>query len=135
MNTAKTATFEPCGAISASIQPPGSKSLTNRAIVCAALAKGQSRLTGVLDSEDTQVMVEAWRELGLELTHDKESRTLEVVGCGGSPPKREADLFVANSGTTIRFSVRGAERLWWQISTLWSRAHALSTDWRSAGFP
>lgn len=103
MTTATSATFEPCGSIAASIRPPGSKSLTNRAIVCAALASGRSRLSGVLDSEDTQVMVEAWRQLGLELTHDKALRILDVVGCGGKIPKPAADLYVANSGTTIRF--------------------------------
>jgi 3-phosphoshikimate 1-carboxyvinyltransferase len=103
MTIATSATFEPCGPISASIRPPGSKSLTNRAIVCAALAEGKSRLQGVLDSEDTQVMVAAWRQLGLELTHDRETQTLGVVGCGGKILKPEADLYVANSGTTIRF--------------------------------
>lgn len=95
--------LSPGPAVDAEIRPPGSKSLTNRALVCAALAHGTSRLTGVLDSEDTQVMVKAWQQLGLDLRHDVSASTLEVVGCGGDLPITEADIYVANSGTTIRF--------------------------------
>ncbi len=90
-------------AIRASIRPPGSKSITNRAIICAALAAGRSELSGVLDSEDTSVMIAAWQQLGLQLVHDKTKQTLTVEGGGGRTPVQEADLFVANSGTTIRF--------------------------------
>ena len=90
-------------AIRASIRPPGSKSITNRAIVCAALAAGQSELSGVLDSEDTSVMIEAWKHLGLHILHDKSKQTLVIDGGGGMTPVNDAELFVANSGTTIRF--------------------------------
>ena len=89
--------------IRARIRPPGSKSITNRAIVCAALAVGRSELSGVLDSEDTTVMIEAWQQLGLHVAHDKAAQSLVVDGGGGKTPIKEADLFVANSGTTIRF--------------------------------
>lgn len=85
------------------ITPPGSKSITNRAIVCAALADGESRLSGVLDSEDTHVMIAAWQQVGVEIEHDVASRQLRIVGCGGQLPQRPAELFVGNSGTTIRF--------------------------------
>ncbi len=85
------------------MRPPGSKSITNRAIVCAALARGTSHLSGVLDSEDTEVMIEAWRRLGLQLHHDRQQNSLVIVGGGGKNPVETADLFVANSGTTIRF--------------------------------
>lgn len=91
------------GPIRASIRPPGSKSITNRAIVCAALASGRSELTGVLDSEDTSVMIEAWKHLGLHLVHDKATHTLVINGGAGKTPAKEAELFVANSGTTVRF--------------------------------
>ena len=91
------------GQVDAAIRPPGSKSITNRAIVCAALAEGHSRLCGVLDSEDTQVMIEAWRRLGIDLRHDPAQATLEIRGCGGTLPVDRAELFIANSGTTIRF--------------------------------
>ncbi len=89
--------------IRASIRPPGSKSITNRAIICAALAVGRSELSGVLDSEDTSVMIEAWQHLGLHALHDKVKQTLVIDGGGGKTPIEEAELFVANSGTTIRF--------------------------------
>ncbi|REK05995.1 MAG: 3-phosphoshikimate 1-carboxyvinyltransferase [Planctomycetota bacterium] len=85
----------------AGVRPPGSKSLTNRALVCAALAAGQSRLTGVLDSEDTRVMLDALAALGIEV--GREGDTAEVVGCGGKLPARTADLYIANSGTSVRF--------------------------------
>lgn len=93
----------PCSPVDSAIRPPGSKSITNRAIICAALARGTSTLTGVLDSEDTQVMIAAWKQLGLEIDHDKAEATLRIEGCGGNIPKSEAEIFVANSGTTIRF--------------------------------
>ncbi len=85
------------------IKPPGSKSITNRALACAALADGVSQLTGALDSEDTRVMIAALGQLGIEVeSHDNGSR-LAVHGAGGQIPAMEADLFCANSGTTIRF--------------------------------
>ncbi|MBC7353098.1 MAG: 3-phosphoshikimate 1-carboxyvinyltransferase [Thermogutta sp.] len=91
------------GPVDAVVQPPGSKSITNRALVCAALAEGESLLTGVLDSEDTQVMMEALRRLGVRVEHDPERREARVVGCGGKIPARSADLYLANSGTSLRF--------------------------------
>ena len=124
--------IQPAGPIYGSIRPPGSKSLTNRALVCAALAEGESVLIGALDSEDTRVMIEALRQLGILVEHDDKSlirphpnplraptgtmrsmvgwsgegtvgRTIRVIGCNGRPPAKEANLFAANSGTTIRF--------------------------------
>lgn len=85
------------------VRVPGSKSLTNRALIVAAFAKGHSTLTGALDSEDTQVMGESLRRLGIGVKHVTEEATILVQGCDGSIPKREADLFVANSGTSLRF--------------------------------
>ena len=92
-----------CPPVDASIRPPGSKSITNRAIVCAALASGTSHLSGVLDSEDTQVMMGAWRQVGLRLSHDPADHTLTIDGCAGTVPTERADIFVGNSGTTVRF--------------------------------
>jgi 3-phosphoshikimate 1-carboxyvinyltransferase len=85
------------------VRVPGSKSLTNRALVVAALADGPSTLSGALDSEDTRVMVEALRRLGVGLEHDPAAATIAVRGCGGRIPAAEAELYVANSGTTLRF--------------------------------
>lgn len=91
------------GAVSGSIRPPGSKSITNRALVCAALAEGPSTLRGALDSEDTQVMIAALRQLGIAVEAIDGGRTLLVTGCGGAIPATSADLFIANSGTSMRF--------------------------------
>ena len=86
-----------------SIRPPGSKSITNRAMVCAALAGGASTLSGVLDSEDTRVMADCLGRLGIRVDADWPGRTATVVGFGGRLPADSADLHVGNSGTTIRF--------------------------------
>jgi 5-enolpyruvylshikimate-3-phosphate synthase len=72
-------------------------------LICAAMAKGKSILSGVLDSEDTCVMVDASRVLGLELDWNKDSKTLAITGCDGRPPRPSGALHIANSGTTIRF--------------------------------
>ena len=93
----------PTGPLRASIRPPGSKSITNRALVCAALAEGESTLTGALDSEDTRLMIEALGQLGLKVSHDPASGTVGIGGCGGRIPSQRADLAVGNSGTTVRF--------------------------------
>ncbi len=92
-----------CGPVVGTIRPPGSKSITNRALVCAALAGGESELIGALDSEDTQVMVAAWKQLGIRVDRSPDGETLRVEGCGGKIPARSADSFLANSGTSIRF--------------------------------
>ena len=86
-----------------SIRPPGSKSITNRAFVCAALATGESTLSGALDSQDTRVMAEGLSRLGVGVEPDWESGTIRVRGCGGTIPAADATLDCAASGTTIRF--------------------------------
>lgn len=85
------------------IRPPGSKSITNRALVCAALAEGTSTLTGALDSEDTRVMIDSLGRLGIGVESRDQGQTLIIHGCGGNIPAASANLFVGNSGTTIRF--------------------------------
>lgn len=86
------------------VRPPGSKSLTNRALVVAALARGRSTLTGVLDSDDTRVMVDSLKRLGVNLHHNVAAATIEIEGAGAKGfPATEADLYVANSGTSLRF--------------------------------
>ncbi|MEM8495771.1 MAG: 3-phosphoshikimate 1-carboxyvinyltransferase [Planctomycetota bacterium] len=95
--------IQPTGAFDFSIRVPGSKSLTNRALVLAALAKGESVLTGVLFADDTKVMIEALGELGYTLEVDEDQHTVTVQGDKGGPPAREASLHLGNSGTSIRF--------------------------------
>jgi 3-phosphoshikimate 1-carboxyvinyltransferase len=94
--------------IRAIVRPPGSKSITNRALIVAALAEGSSRLTGALDSQDTRVMIESLRRLGLRLAHDPAAQTIEIDGCAGRPPAETADLWLENSGTSIRFLTAAA---------------------------
>jgi len=91
------------GPIVGSVRPPGSKSITNRALVCAALAESESTLTGALDSEDTQVMIAALQKVGVGVEGHHSGRTLKVRGCSGKLPAAGAELFVANSGTSMRF--------------------------------
>ena len=91
------------GPVNGSIRPPGSKSITNRALICAALADGASTLTGALESEDTHVMIAALQQLGIAVDVSDRGRTLRVAGCGGKIPAKSAELFIANSGTSMRF--------------------------------
>jgi 3-phosphoshikimate 1-carboxyvinyltransferase len=84
---------------------PGSRSITNRALVCAALADGTSTLTGVLDSDDTRAMLGCLTSLGIPW-RDTGADRIEVDGCGGAvPPAPEggAVLHTRLSGTTSRF--------------------------------
>ncbi len=87
----------------ASITPPGSKSITNRALILAALARGKSALSNILLADDTRVMVEALEELGFEIEINRTQKTLNIGGRGGVIPVAAAKLFCGNSGTTIRF--------------------------------
>lgn len=89
----------------ATIRVPGSKSITNRALVLAALSESGCTLHGALRSEDTEVMVEALRVLGFGVETDWEHDTIRVTRPSGDRiiPAREANLFVGNSGTSMRF--------------------------------
>ena len=89
--------------VNASITPPGSKSLTNRALMIAAMTTGKSMLTGALDSDDTIAMLDSLQRLGVEASHDVTSATMTVEGVGGDFPNKTAELFIGNSGTSIRF--------------------------------
>jgi 3-phosphoshikimate 1-carboxyvinyltransferase len=85
------------------VSVPGSKSLTNRAMLLAALSDGPVTLTGALLSEDTEIMAEALRRLGFAVEEDEESRRVRVEGRGGDIPATDADLFVGLAGTAARF--------------------------------
>jgi 3-phosphoshikimate 1-carboxyvinyltransferase len=91
------------GPVQGSICPPGSKSLTNRALIIAALAEGKSCLSGVLDSQDTQVMMESLKRLNFPLSFSEEDSKIEITGYGGAINSQQADLELENSGTSIRF--------------------------------
>jgi 3-phosphoshikimate 1-carboxyvinyltransferase len=89
----------------ATVRVPGSKSITNRALLVAALAEGESVLDGALFSDDTRYMADALRRLGVEVETDETRARCRVVGRGKTWPVREAELFVGNAGTAMRFLV------------------------------
>lgn len=86
-----------------SIRVPGSKSITNRALPIAALADGETTLTGALFSDDTRYMAAALNQLGVRVSSDPAAQSFTVVGAGGSIPAEGAELFLGNSGTSVRF--------------------------------
>jgi len=83
------------------VSPPGSKSITNRALLLAALANGTSRLTGALKSKDTVLMAAALRQMGV--TVDEPDATTFVVKSSGKLQQPEGPLFLGNAGTAVRF--------------------------------
>jgi 3-phosphoshikimate 1-carboxyvinyltransferase len=87
----------------ATISPPGSKSITNRALVLSALAAGRTTLTNVLFADDTRLMLEALGQLGFDLDIHEAQHQVVISGRGGEIPAAAARLFCGNSGTTIRF--------------------------------
>jgi 3-phosphoshikimate 1-carboxyvinyltransferase len=99
--------------VRAEITVPGSKSITNRALILAALAEGEVTLTGALWSEDTQIMTEALQKLGFEIRVEQDpdefcNRTITIKGLGGKIPnagalRKPLELFVGNAGTAARF--------------------------------
>ncbi|MGA9449752.1 MAG: 3-phosphoshikimate 1-carboxyvinyltransferase [Verrucomicrobiia bacterium] len=99
--------------VRAEITVPGSKSITNRALILAALADGEVTLQGALWSEDTQVMTEALQKLGFQIRVEPDpeefcNRTIMVKGLGGKIPnagtaEKPLELFVGNAGTAARF--------------------------------
>jgi 3-phosphoshikimate 1-carboxyvinyltransferase len=89
--------------IDADVTVPGSKSITNRALLVAALADGDAELTGALHSDDTRHMAAALGALGVAVESDEAAASFAVRGGGGTFPAHQADLFVGNSGTTARF--------------------------------
>ena len=86
----------------ATIEVPGSKSYTNRALLVAALAHGTSTVTGALFSDDTRYMCNALQKLGVKIDTDEKRATFDVYGNGGDIPVSSAELYIGNSGTTSR---------------------------------
>lgn len=85
------------------IQLPGSKSITNRALVLAALAEGETTLKGALFSRDTRIMLRALAALGFKISTDEETCEIRIRGCSGQLPCSSATLDVGNAGTAARF--------------------------------
>ncbi len=91
------------GPVRGTVAVPGSKSLTNRALVVAALATGQSTLRGALFSDDTEACLDGLMRLGIGVKADRERARIAVTGAGGRIPAAAAALDVRYSGTTARF--------------------------------
>lgn len=86
-----------------SVEVPGSKSITNRALLLAALAKGKSTLSGVLFSDDSRHFLQSLVFLGFQVEIDEAAKQVTVYGEGGNIPNKEAAINVGSAGTAARF--------------------------------
>jgi 3-phosphoshikimate 1-carboxyvinyltransferase len=102
MTARDSATLElaPIARMEGVVALPGSKSISNRTLLLAALAEGATRLAGLLEADDTAHMIDALRTLGIRIDHDDGAYV--VHGAGGDFPRREAALFLGNAGTAVR---------------------------------
>lgn len=100
----KALVLDPVRECRGNLRLPGSKSLSNRSLLLAALAQGQTRLRNVLRSDDTRYMLNALEALGVAITWENstEGEICVVQGCGGFFPAHQADLFLGNAGTAMR---------------------------------
>ncbi len=89
--------------LNASVRVPGSKSLTNRALLIAVLADGKTTLKNALFSDDTRYFASALRTLGFRVDKNEENAEMSIWGLGGKIPSQDADLFIGNAGTAARF--------------------------------
>jgi 3-phosphoshikimate 1-carboxyvinyltransferase len=89
--------------LDATVTPPGSKSITNRALLLAAMASGSSTIEGALFSDDTRQMVGALAQLGFQVTAEETRGRIAIVGTGGTIPAGGANLSVGGAGTAMRF--------------------------------
>ncbi len=89
--------------LSATVRVPGSKSLTNRALLIASLANGTTHLTNTLFSDDSRYFAKALQTLGFDVQFDDVNHSMTVTGLGGKIPVKEAELFIGNAGTAARF--------------------------------
>lgn len=90
-------------ALNATVRVPGSKSLTNRALLIASLANGTTHLTNALFSDDSRYFAKALQTLGFDVQLDEENFSMTVTGLGGKIPAKQAELFIGNAGTAARF--------------------------------
>ncbi len=91
----------PLRAAGGTVHLPGSKSISNRVLLLAGLCQGSTRVRDLLDSDDTQVMLAALRQLGCQLQPQADG-SLDVTGLGGQLTVRQAALFLGNAGTAMR---------------------------------
>jgi 3-phosphoshikimate 1-carboxyvinyltransferase len=89
--------------LNATVQVPGSKSLTNRALLIASLAKEKTKLINALFSDDSKYFAQALQTLGFDIQLDESNQEMIVNGLGGKIPSTQAELFIGNAGTAARF--------------------------------
>jgi 3-phosphoshikimate 1-carboxyvinyltransferase len=94
--------LQPAARARGSVRLPGSKSISNRMLLLAALAEGQTEIKSLLSSDDTHVMLMALQKLGIVWQQHGESQDYAVTGAAGTLPVHAADLFMGNAGTAIR---------------------------------
>jgi 3-phosphoshikimate 1-carboxyvinyltransferase len=141
----------PTAKAAGTVDLPGSKSISNRALLLAALSRGTTTLHGLLAADDVERMREALAALGVNVEQKSGPRDVLVAGCGGELPRRRASLFLGNAGTAVRpltaalavlggeFEIRGVPRMHERpIGDLVEPLRALGCDVRylgSEGFP
>jgi len=89
--------------LNATVRVPGSKSLTNRALLIASLANGKTRITNAIFSDDSRYFAKALHTLGFDIQLDEENHEMTVTGLGGKISAQKAELFIGNAGTAARF--------------------------------
>ena len=94
--------LQPIARVAGTVRLPGSKSISNRTLLLAALASGSTEIIDLLASDDTLVMLNALQKLGVPWQQRGASQDYRVDGAGGTFPVRQADLFMGNAGTAIR---------------------------------
>lgn len=92
----------PIARVEGSVLLPGSKSISNRILLLAALAEGQTQVKSLLDSDDVRYMLDALRQLGVDWQQQGKSRDFIVNGVQGQFPVKQAELFLGNAGTAFR---------------------------------
>lgn len=98
----ETLTLSPISKVDGIVNLPGSKSVSNRALLLAALAQGETCLTNLLHSDDTDHMLGSLKALGVRFTLAEEGKTCRIAGLGGPFPRHDLSLYLGNAGTAMR---------------------------------
>ncbi len=91
------------GPVAMQVEVPGSKSITNRSLLMAAMGDGESVLKGVLFSDDSRYFLRALEDLGFQIEVEEKEKTVRIKGQGGRIPKKEAEIYAGSAGTAARF--------------------------------
>lgn len=95
-------TLDPVRQARGQVELPGSKSISNRILLLAALSQGPTRILAPLWADDTRVMLDALARLGIDWREEDAGLAIDIQGCGGDVPVKDASLFMGNAGTAIR---------------------------------